>query len=637
MPAQPPTGSPDDDPPELVRAIDRYLDRLAAGEELDFDAAVLALPPGLRSRFRIRVLPAEFLWWTGEGQAERARRVLERCVDGDERRAVQAGLGDAGLAARALPSPLAPGDLVADRYELRRELGRGGIGVVFEAHDRKLDRPVAIKVVRVEPGRDLAAMKRSLLKESRTLASLEDEHVVTVHDVVEDDVRVCLVLSLVRGCSLEEVITRIGAVGRADAKLRLAALCGVVGAEQVSAGPLAEGGWYRAVACIAARLAAALEAAHGAGVLHGDIKPQNVMLQPSGEPVLLDFGLAQRLGDREGEGFQGTPEYLAPEQVESYRIGQDRRTDVYALGLVLYELLALRRAFPRGEGEGIKDLFARIVHRRFRALRVIDPGVPRVLDRIVTCAIAKDPDERYGSAGELAEDLERWLHRRPPRHAAVAWHLRARLFVRRVGLRAGVLVVLAAAVYFLARGSEPPFELRSFFTVRDGQAQPLNSALDLVRPGDPLGAYLVVRERGRLFALDIFTDGDGQSWVRPVRASINKAGYLEASSLNQRDSRVVLDSRVDGTFTRQGVLLLVCQENEQAVQGWLDDLHLLMARQGTPGVLRSVAERRFKDLSRGGGLSPEELAQVQWGALDPDGGQVATGILRYEMLFDVER
>ncbi len=216
--------TPDRLPPEIEQELDRYLAEISRGECPDLDAALASIPQQDRAVFRFEALVAEALWQDGEGNRDGVAEVYARITDPGELARVREAVDDASRAGERLPAPLVIGETIFGRYELVSELGRGGIGVVYEARDLELGRRVAIKAVRVDPGRDVSALTQNLVDESRTLAGLDEQDIVTVFDVLRDRDRVCVVLSLIVGKSLEEVVTRIAPLARAGGEVRLEAL-----------------------------------------------------------------------------------------------------------------------------------------------------------------------------------------------------------------------------------------------------------------------------------------------------------------------------------------------------------------------------------------------------------------------------
>jgi eukaryotic-like serine/threonine-protein kinase len=264
--------------------------------------------------------------------------------------------------------------VIANRYRLGEELGAGGMARVVVAHDLRLDRRVAVKLVPVA-GIDRAGRER-FVREARSSAGFSHPNAVAVYDAGESDGYLFLVMELVGGPSLAD---RIAERGRMDVDEAL---------------------------YITRRVLAALGAAHEAGIVHRDVKPANVLLGPSGEVKLADFGIAKRLGDiaadLTGSGqFVGTPKYLAPEQVVGER--STPATDLYAVGVVLYEMLAGRPPYDAGNA-----VATAMAHRDapIPDLHRARTDVPDHLVAAVRRAMAKDPAKRFTSAEQMAAALD---------------------------------------------------------------------------------------------------------------------------------------------------------------------------------------------------------------------------------------
>jgi hypothetical protein len=282
-------------------------------------------------------------------------------------------------------APVVPG------YERLEYLGGGGMGDVWKAHDPKLDRPVALKLVRAE---HLAAAARArLLAEARAVARLDHPNVVKVHAVGE---------------------CRQSADGEEVPYIALEYVPGTNLTERVGNRPM-EG---RAAAHLAALLARAVQHAHERGILHRDLKPGNVLLgapadvaavnTPLGCPKVTDFGLARTVEGGDGltqEGaVVGTPAYMAPEQASGLEVGP--ATDVYALGAILYQLLTGHAPF---EADSTIDVLHKVRHESPLAPKSLVAQVPPALEAVCLRCLAKRPEERYPSAQALAEALEGWL------------------------------------------------------------------------------------------------------------------------------------------------------------------------------------------------------------------------------------
>ena len=251
-------------------------------------------------------------------------------------------------------SVFAPGDLVDGRYRIVEHIARGGMATVFEALDTRLDRHVALKVMHPALAADETYVSR-FGREARAAARLSHPNIVGVHDQGEDDGRIFLVMELVRGRTLRQVLDDDGALSP------------------------------RAALDIAAPLADALAAAHHAGLIHRDIKPENVIIREDGVVKVTDFGLARAVTSETATSatdvLLGTVSYLAPEQVE--RGQATARSDVYAAGLVLFEMLTGTKAFT---GDNPMYVAYQHVHGGVPAPSSRVPGVPEALDDLVDMA-----------------------------------------------------------------------------------------------------------------------------------------------------------------------------------------------------------------------------------------------------------
>ncbi|MBL8736019.1 MAG: protein kinase [Planctomycetes bacterium] len=301
-------------------------------------------------------------------------------------------------------------------YELVQRLGAGGMGEVFLAHDARLGRKVAVKVMAPHLRVHAAAVAR-FEHEARAAAALSHPGIGRVHEVgVGADGSPWFSMEFVPGTTLAAAIARRREHG---GSLRAAL--------HLDEGALPEcGDDLRLAAALAAAVARALAHAHERGVVHRDVKPQNLVVRPDGQPVLLDFGLARfdvALGLSRPDDFLGTPSYASPEQVSRRGLAIDHRTDVYSLGATLYEAIAGRPPFL---GESQPQLLRAIETQSAAPLHTHVPGVPRDFEAIVAVALAKEPQHRYATAAQFADDLERFVAGRPvqarPLRPWVRWY-----------------------------------------------------------------------------------------------------------------------------------------------------------------------------------------------------------------------
>jgi serine/threonine protein kinase len=279
---------------------------------------------------------------------------------------------------------------IVGRYEVRRELGRGMMGVVYEAHDPVLGRNIALKVIQVALGasdEERQSYEQRFFAEARAAARLTHGGIVVVHDVGRDanTGALFMALELLRGRPLDSLLRE---------RRRLE--------------------WREALG-IGRGVAEALHHAHAHGVVHRDIKPANIMLLESGEPKIMDFGIAKLEASQltaSGQ-FLGTPLYMSPEQAMAHPV--DARSDIFSLGAVLYEMLTARQAFG---GESVTKILFQIMSREPEPPTLLAPGLPEGVDYVLARSLAKDLGARYPDARTLAEDLEDILSGRPARGEA---------------------------------------------------------------------------------------------------------------------------------------------------------------------------------------------------------------------------
>ena len=449
-----PAGLPD---ARMVAALEAYMDALRAGRPLSRE---------------------EFL----SGHAEIAEE-LGDCLSGLEfiQKAVVELGGSPGAAASAPAEAIAPCAQLGD-YRILREVGRGGMGVVYEAEQVSLGRRVALKVLPFAAAIDPKQRQRFQI-EAQAAAQLHHPHIVPIFGVGCDQGVHYYAMQFVDGRSLAAILhelrsdpeapgdagflsapaspvateeatgswpeqagdgsgpgesDRTGAIergrkgGSGDPPASGSGLPAGRSRPAKAAGPVHHDRNYcRNIARIGAEAADALDHAHGLGILHRDIKPANLLIDPHGAVWITDFGLARFPGDLSLTGtgdVVGTVRYMSPEQAQARRGVVDQRTDIYSLGVTLYEILTLRPAF---DGRDHQELLRQIAVDEPVSPRRLNPAIPRDLETIVMKGMAKDPSQRYGTAQELSADLGRFLAdepilaRRPgPLERVVRWSRR---------------------------------------------------------------------------------------------------------------------------------------------------------------------------------------------------------------------
>ncbi len=299
-------------------------------------------------------------------------------------------------------------------YELGRELGRGGMGVVFEARHVDLNRSVALKTIRSGVLADAAEIQRFHV-EAEALARLDHPGIVPMYEVGEFRGQAFLAMKLAAGGSLANRLDQYRDAPRAAAELT-------------------------------ADVAEAVQHAHSRGILHRDLKPANVLVDADGRPMVTDFGLAKRFQEDSSMtvtgAVVGTPAFMSPEQAAGRRGAITTAADVYGLGAILYSLLAGR---PPLVGEDVTETLDAIRERTPEPPSRHNPGVPRDLDTIVLKCLEKEPRRRYASARDLADDLRAWLDSRPIAARRVGPAERAWLWCRRRPAVAGLAAAVALA------------------------------------------------------------------------------------------------------------------------------------------------------------------------------------------------
>jgi len=338
------------------RALEEFQERLEAGEDLD-EKEFLRQHPDLTDEIGM------VFEWLGNLKHQR-----ERSDEGD--------VGDSSL----FGCPRVLGD-----FRIIRHIGSGGMANVYEAEQIRLNRRVALKVLAPQ----LALSEKAILKFKREAeAAGRQNHpgVISIFDVGEQDGFYYIAAELVEGeRSLADHIDELRAEGDLPR------------------------GYFRKTAELIASAAAALQHAHDSNVIHRDVKPSNILIDRDGQPKISDFGLA-KMGDalalsRSGD-FAGTPYYMSPEQVVPGRKGIDHRTDIFSLGVTLYEALTLERPF---EAETSHQILRKIQLHEAKDLQKVDARLPRALSLICRKAMEKDPDHRYQTMAELAGELRRFL------------------------------------------------------------------------------------------------------------------------------------------------------------------------------------------------------------------------------------
>jgi serine/threonine protein kinase len=442
---------PEDDP-RVSAALEEYLDRLREGGRPDR-----------------RAFLAEY--------ADVAD-VLTPCLDGLE--LVQAAAPDLPLreAVAEMPEVELPAASRLGDYRILRQVGRGGMGVVYEAEQVSLGRRVALKVLPLAAALDPRQLQRFRI-EAQAAALLHHPRIVPIYAVGSDRGLHYYAMQFIDGPTLAEVIRDLARARKEQPDAEPPTLATVPSASGLSSHGR---DFARAVARLGRQAAEAIEHAHSLGVLHRDLKPSNLMLDAHGDLWVTDFGLARVAANpdltRTGD-LVGTVRYMSPEQAAGNRV-VDARSDIYSLGVTLYELLTLCPAF---DGSDRQAVLRAIAQDEPTVPRRLDPTIPRDLETIILKAMAKEPPSRYATAGELAADLDRFLAdqsiraRRPgPIELAARWGRRHRPVVATAVTV--MLLMLAIAAGLLWREHERTQKaLDQLRAIRDRERKAVNASI----------------------------------------------------------------------------------------------------------------------------------------------------------------
>jgi eukaryotic-like serine/threonine-protein kinase len=426
----------------LNELIGQYAERLDAGESLDAEQCAAEHPE----------------------YAQQLRQLLQTMQ-------VLAEVGRSASCRRGAESLLPPVDegtagTLGD-FRLLREIGRGGMGVVYEAQQISLARRVALKVLPFAGTMDPRQLLR-FQNEARAAASLEHQHIVPVYAVGCERGVHYYAMRFIEGQSLDALLQELRAaqrpampssVGPASPPVKVVDGPGVFAPDRETVreprgqlstllSPRQAREYFARVAEMAFQAAEALEHAHQLGVVHRDIKPANLLLDAAGKLWITDFGLAQVRSDTRltltGD-LVGTLRYMSPEQALAKRVIVDHRTDIYSLGATFYEIMTLKPVF---EGQDRQELLRQIAFEEPAAPRCLNRAIPVELETIILKALEKTPAERYGTAKEMADDLKRFLNDEPTLARRPTLWRRGRKWAGRhkAAVRATVVLLIAIAV-----------------------------------------------------------------------------------------------------------------------------------------------------------------------------------------------
>jgi serine/threonine protein kinase/WD40 repeat protein len=423
------------------------------------------------------------------------------------------GLAASGPPAVELrPSPLSEGSIFGN-YRIEREIGRGGMGIVYEAVHALLEKRVALKVLPVRTPAGPEYLER-FFREARTAAGLHHTNIVPVFDVGQVAGTSYFAMQYIEGRSLDRILRTMqsaeedisGELASDRTSSRTSDMPVSLSSEitsprsretrraqirscrlgRIRAGlPGRSNEYFRWVAGIGIQAAEGIAYAHERKVVHRDIKPSNLLLDNEGVLRIADFGLARKIEDpalTQSGTLIGTPRYMSPEQADAARRPVDQRSDIYSLGATLYELLTCRPVF---EGKTPQEVLIQIIGREPVAPRKLNTTVPQDLETIVLKAMAKRPGDRYQSAGQLADDLRHWLKLEPIHARRIGPIGRTSRWCRRnprlatVTAAAAAIILTLSVIYYaglVKENAKTHMALRSETKARERTAAALRQA-----------------------------------------------------------------------------------------------------------------------------------------------------------------
>ena len=323
----------------------------------------------------------------------------------------------------AASEELTPGTLLAGRYEILQLLGRGGMGAVYKARDKELDRLVALKLIRPELARNPEMLRR--FKQELILArQVTHKNVIRIFDLGESDGIKFITMDFVEGQDLRALLRNRGKLPPAEAAKVMLQIC------------------------------RALEAAHAEHVIHRDLKPQNIMLGQNGRIYVMDFGIARSAhipGMTQTGALIGTPEYMSPEQARGEKL--DERSDIFSLGVVFYEILTGKSPYP--SDTPLATLWKRM-QEPVTPPSQLEPDLPRALDAVVVKALEIVPENRFGSAREMAHHLEIWLGPSAESSAIFLPAPRTASYWKWASAALGFLLIVAMVAFRMKGPAKPP-------------------------------------------------------------------------------------------------------------------------------------------------------------------------------------
>ena len=318
-----------------------------------------------------------------------------------------------------------PGTVLGGRYEILALLGQGGMGAVYKARDMELDRLVALKIIRPELTTNPEILRR--FKQELILArQVTHRNVIRIFDLGQADGFKFITMEYLDGKDLRAVLTEKGKLSPEEAARIIVQIC------------------------------RALEVAHGEGVVHRDLKPQNIMLDANGRAYVMDFGIARSAhlpGMTQMGALIGTPEYMSPEQAKGEKL--DERSDLFSLGVIFYELITGQSPFY--SDTPLASLWKRM-QEKAKPLCEVDPAIPKPLSDIVAKAMEIEPTDRFASAGEMAQELEFWLNPSAGRTTIIVPAPRTASYWKWASAALVLLLIAAVVAFRLKEPAKPKAE-----------------------------------------------------------------------------------------------------------------------------------------------------------------------------------